>query len=116
MVLETVTAQAHERVIEHMCRAVSDDRVACRRAAATEGTRWHTPASRGTAAAQPQFMYPGMRCMMDACCSGRGPVDGLRYDMQTLDNATCRYTSTTVALVLGKHGICCDAEGELPLI
>ena len=61
-------------------------------------------------------MYPGMRCMMDACCSGRGAVDGFRYGMQTLDNATCRYTSNTVARVLGKHGICCDAEGELPLL
>ena len=54
--------------------------------------------------------------MIDACCSGRGAVDGIRYDMQTLDNATCRYTSSTVALVSGKHGIYRDAEGALPLI
>ena len=99
-----------------MRRAVSGDRIAPGKDTCGGETHRHTPASRATVVARSQSMYPSMRCMMGACCSGQGAVGGIRYDVQTLDNATCRYTSNTVALVSGKHGICCDVEGKLPLI
>ena len=115
LALETPTRQGHGRTVGDEHRAVSEDGVGSGGTTATGKPHWHIPASRATAVAQPQFMYLGVRCIWEACCSGRGAVDRFRYDMQMLDDATCRYTSNTVALVSGKHGICCDAEGELPL-
>jgi hypothetical protein len=52
-----------------------------------------------TAAAQPHSCSQAgaRRCMMEACCSGRGPVNGTRYDVQT--RTWQRVGATAIALL-----------------
>jgi hypothetical protein len=69
-----------DRFTGYVCKAVSEDRIAPGKDNGNQQTCWHTPASRATASAQPQFMCLGMRGMTGAYCSERGAVDWIRCD------------------------------------
>ncbi|KAJ8107723.1 hypothetical protein OPT61_g8671 [Boeremia exigua] len=102
----------HGRTVEDMRRAVSEDRVVSGRTTATEKTHWPTPASRATAAAQPQFMY-GMRCMDRRWTRqrvGTPAIPLLWYQEGTAFVATLKATRPSYDAITGKQPASCSVS------